>query len=102
MQSAIEREQFSSTYIGNGISIPHGNPKEVMKSHVLIFKNPQGFIWKQHKVTLVFFLVITENDAPVMKKLIHLIAKLSEDDVDQITTIETQSLKQHIIKLIKA
>ncbi|MCY1038343.1 BglG family transcription antiterminator [Staphylococcus nepalensis] len=102
MQSAIEREQFSSTYIGNGISIPHGNPKEVMKSHVLIFKNPQGVIWKQHKVKLVFFLVITENDAPVMKKLIHLIAKLSEHDVDQIMTMETQKLKQHIIKLIKA
>ncbi|WP_432717935.1 BglG family transcription antiterminator [Staphylococcus equorum] len=28
IQSALEREKFSSTFIGNGISIPHGDPEK--------------------------------------------------------------------------
>ena len=32
IESALEREKFSSTYIGNGIAIPHGDPTKVFKS----------------------------------------------------------------------
>ena len=38
IDSVLEREKFSSTYIGNGIAIPHGNPEKVLKSHIIIFK----------------------------------------------------------------
>ncbi|RIN03695.1 PTS sugar transporter subunit IIA, partial [Staphylococcus shinii] len=101
MKSALEREKFSSTYIGNGMSMPHGDPEKVLKSHVIIFKNMQGYIWKQNKAKLVFFLAITEQDIPVMKKIIHTIAKLDENAVDQLLVLEDQSLKEKIIHLIK-
>ncbi|OEK67236.1 PTS mannose transporter subunit IIA [Staphylococcus equorum] len=101
IQSALEREKFSSTFIGKGISIPHGDPEKVLKSHVVIFKNMQGFGWKQNRAKLVFFLAIAEQDIPVMKKIIHTIANLTENDVDQLLVLEDQILKDKVIQLVK-
>ncbi|ALM58081.1 BglG family transcription antiterminator [Staphylococcus equorum] len=101
IQSALEREKFSSTFIGNGISIPHGDPEKVLKSHVVIFKNMQGFGWKQNRAKLVFFLAIAEQDIPAMKKIIHTIANLTENDVDQLLVLEDQTLRDKVIQLVK-
>ncbi|MBM9448150.1 PTS mannose transporter subunit IIA [Staphylococcus cohnii] len=101
MKSALEREKFASTYIGNGISMPHGDPAKVLRSHVIIFKCPHGLLWKQNKVKLVFFLAIANSDTSAMKKIIHVIAGLNEYDVDQLMTMDAQHLKQYMIKLIK-
>lgn len=101
IQSALEREKFSSTFIGKGISIPHGDPEKVLKSHVIIFKNMQGFGWKQNRAKLVFFLAIAEQDIPAMKKIIHTIANLTENDVDQLLVLEDQILKDKVIQLVK-
>ncbi|MDN6749625.1 MAG: PRD domain-containing protein, partial [Staphylococcus equorum] len=101
IQSALEREKFSSTFIGKGISIPHGDPEKVLKSHVVIFKNMQGFGWKQNRAKLVFFLAIAEQDIPAMKKIIHTIANLTENDVDQLLVLEDQILKDKVIQLVK-
>lgn len=102
IKSALERERFSSTFIGKAICMPHGDPEKVLKSHVIIFKNTQGFIWKQNKAKLVFFLAITKQDIPVMKKIIHKIAKLNTNDIDQLLLLEDQKLKEQIIHLMKA
>ncbi|MGO1387986.1 MAG: BglG family transcription antiterminator [Staphylococcus equorum] len=101
IQSALEREKFSSTFIGNGISIPHGDREKVLKSHVVIFKNMQGFGWKQNRAKLVFFLAIAEQDIPAMKKIIHTIANLTENDVDQLLVLEDQILRDKVIQLVK-
>ncbi|KRG08432.1 BglG family transcription antiterminator [Staphylococcus sp. NAM3COL9] len=101
IQSALEREKFSSTFIGNSISIPHGDPEKVLRSHVVIFKNLHGFSWKQNRAKLVFFLAIAEQDIPAMKKIIHTIAKLTEKDVDQLLVLEDQILKDKVIQLVK-
>ncbi|PTE83374.1 PTS mannose transporter subunit IIA [Staphylococcus equorum] len=101
IQSSLEREKFSSTFIGNGISIPHGDPEKVLKSHVVIFKNMQGFGWKQNRAKLVFFLAIAEQDIPAMKKIIHTIANLTENDVDQLLVLEDQILRDKVIQLVK-
>ncbi|PTL18282.1 PTS mannose transporter subunit IIA [Staphylococcus gallinarum] len=99
--SALEREKFASTFIGNAISMPHGNPKEVLKSHVIVFKHEHGLLWKQNKVKLVFFLAITEADIPIMKKIIHNIADLTENDVDQYLLLDEQVLQKKIMTLIR-
>lgn len=101
IKSALEREKFASTYIGNGISMPHGDPEKVLRSQVIIFKCPHGLLWKQNKVKLVFFLAIANSEISAMKKIIHVIAELSEYDVDQLMTMDVQHLKQYMINLIK-
>ncbi|HLR19497.1 MAG TPA: BglG family transcription antiterminator [Staphylococcus sp.] len=101
IESALEREKHASTFIGNGLSIPHGDPEKVLKSHVIIFKNVHGFGWKQNKAKLVFFLAIAEQDIPAMKKIIHTIANLTESDVDKLLILEDQVLKEKVIQLVK-
>ncbi len=43
IESALEREKSSSTYIGNFMAIPHGDPEKVLQSHVLIFSHKRCF-----------------------------------------------------------
>lgn len=101
IESALEREKFSSTYIGNNIAIPHGDPTRVLKSHVLMFRHRQEVPWKQHKVKLIFFLAIADRDAQVMKKIIHSIAALSEQDVEYLLKLDDEQFKNKIIKRFK-
>lgn len=101
IESALEREKFSATYIGNGIAIPHGDPTKVFKSHVFIFRLHQDISWKQHKVNLVFFLSIADKDKQVMKQIIHSIATLTEHDVKYLLKLEDDPFNQYIIKRFK-
>ncbi|UTI86263.1 PTS sugar transporter subunit IIA [Mammaliicoccus sciuri] len=81
--------------------MPHGDPTKVFKSHVLMFRLRQDIAWKQHKVHLVFFLSIADKDKQVMKKIIHSIATLTEQDVTHLLKIEDEPFKQYIIERFK-
>jgi activator of the mannose operon (transcriptional antiterminator) len=100
IESAIEREKYASTYIGNGIAIPHGNPDKVMNSHIIIFKNKNGYIWKQYNVKLVCFLAITESDIPAMKKIIHTLTLFEEKEYKNWLLIGDEQFKKQFIQLI--
>ena len=44
----LAREQQTSTFLGNGIAIPHGTTDtrdQVLKTGVRVFQFPQGVIW---------------------------------------------------------
>lgn len=99
--SVLEREKFSSTYIGNGIAIPHGNPEKVLKSHIIIFKSKKDIKWKQYNVNLVFFLAISKKDLEVAKIFIQSIAQLSEIEVKRMINLSDKQIKDNLINLIK-
>lgn len=101
IDSVLEREKFSSTYIGNGIAIPHGNPEKVLKSHIIIFKNKKDIKWKQYNVNLVFFLAISKKDLEVAKSFIQSIAQLSEIEVKRMINLSDKQIKDNLINLIK-
>lgn len=101
IDSVLEREKFSSTYIGNGIAIPHGNPEKVLKSHIIIFKSKKDIKWKQYNVNLVFFLAISKKNLEVAKSFIQSIAKLSEIEVKRMINLSDKQIKDNLINLIK-
>lgn len=101
IDSVLEREKFSSTYIGNGIAIPHGNPEKVLKSHIIIFKCKKDIKWKQYNVNLVFFLAISKKDLEVAKSFIQSIAQLSEIEVKRMINLSDKQIKDSLINLIK-
>ncbi|NUI91702.1 BglG family transcription antiterminator [Staphylococcus borealis] len=101
IDSVLEREKFSSTYIGNGIAIPHGNPEKVLKSHIIIFKSKKDIKWKQYNVNLVFFLAISKKDLAVAKSFIQSIAQLSEIEVKRMINLSDKQIKDNLINLIK-
>lgn len=101
IDSVLEREKFSSTYIGNDIAIPHGNPEKVLKSHIIIFKSKKDIKWKQYNVNLVFFLAISKKDLAVAKSFIQSIAQLSEIEVKRMINLSDKQIKDNLINLIK-
>jgi len=101
IESAMERERQSSTFIGNGMAIPHGNPEKVLKSHVIVYKFKHPIPWKQHDVKLVFFLAIAKKDAQMMKNMIQSLAQLDEHTVDQWCLMDNQVMKNKLIAQIR-
>lgn len=101
IETALNREKMSSTYIGNSMTMPHGNPDEVLKSQVIIFKSTDGFYWKEHHVKLVFFLAIKKQDVHLMKQMMQQLAILSEEEIQQLANLEKQDFQNRIMNLIK-
>ncbi|CAI3034068.1 transcription antiterminator, BglG family [Staphylococcus aureus] len=101
IESALEREKSSSTYIGNFMAIPHGDPEKVLQSHVLIFRTKDVFPWRQHDVKLVFFLAISHKDKAFTKQMMQLIANLDDDSVNHLCSLGDYSLKQQLFEYLQ-
>ncbi|MDU4449008.1 MAG: BglG family transcription antiterminator [Staphylococcus lugdunensis] len=101
IHTALLREKASSTYIGHGVTMPHGDPDKVLKSHVLIFKHSEGFYWQEHEVKLVFFLAITPQDIHMNKQLMHVLAQLDDSAVEHLSRLDEVAFKQEIFGLIQ-
>lgn len=78
-QSVYLREEQSSTVIGSGIAIPHGNPDFVdeAKLAVALFQNP--IQWGSEKVSVVFLLAIDHKNKGMLKELFKEISRLMDD-----------------------
>lgn len=101
IETALNREKASSTYIGNSMTMPHGDPTKVLNSHIIIFKSNNGFYWKEHKVKLVFFLAIAKPDIHLMKQMMQNLSLLDEEDIHQLAHLEETAFQNKILKLIK-
>ncbi|ANZ34413.1 BglG family transcription antiterminator [Staphylococcus carnosus] len=101
IETALEREKMSSTYIGKEIAIPHGDPEKVSKSHVIIFRSNKGFYWKENKVKLVFFLAIAQRDIELTKRIIQTIAHIDEKKINELIYLDDTKFKAELLNLIK-
>ncbi|MNJ54462.1 putative licABCH operon regulator [compost metagenome] len=75
---ALLRERVSSTTIGGGIAIPHGDPKLVKQSQIAIAVLKEPLDWEQDKVSIVFMLALRNQEQENTKKLFHRLSLLSE------------------------
>lgn len=56
IQSMLEREEHLSTYIGNGVAIPHGAGSAkhlIKKSGIVVLQFPDGILFDENKVHIV-------------------------------------------------
>lgn len=79
----LAREQQTSTYLGNGIAIPHGTTDtrdQVLKTGVQVFQFPQGILWSEGQVAYVAIGIAASSDEHLglLRQLTHV---LSDDDV---------------------
>lgn len=79
----LAREQQTSTYLGNGIAIPHGTTDtrdQVLKTGVKVFQFPQGILWSEGQVAYVAIGIAASSDEHLglLRQLTHV---LSDDDV---------------------
>ncbi|EBZ4432223.1 fused PTS fructose transporter subunit IIA/HPr protein [Salmonella enterica] len=79
----LAREQQTSTFLGNGIAIPHGTTDtrdQVLKTGVQIFQFPQGVTWGEGQVAYVAIGIAASSDEHLglLRQLTHV---LSDDSV---------------------
>ncbi|QXM05353.1 BglG family transcription antiterminator [Crassaminicella indica] len=69
--SVLLRENIMSTEVGNGIAIPHGDPKEVKKSCIALTVLEHPMKWDKELVEFIFMICIAEKDMAKTKILIR-------------------------------
>lgn len=79
----LAREQQTTTYLGNGIAIPHGTTDTrglVLKTGVQVFQFPQGVEWGEGQTAYVAIGIAASSDEHLglLRQLTHV---LSDDDV---------------------
>ncbi len=82
VQILMEREQWESTGIGDGVAIPHGRLKKLKEFLISFGRSLQGvdFDSIDHKPCQLFFMVMApENSAVENLNLLGRIAKLMRD-----------------------
>lgn len=69
VDTVLERERMGSTYVGNGVAIPHGIPDEVVKQAIAIGRVKRDCLWADETVRLVFLLALRREARLVIKQL---------------------------------
>lgn len=88
----LAREQQTSTYLGNGIAIPHGTTDTrdlVLKTGVQVFQFPQGIAWGEDQTAYVVIGIAAKSDEhlSLLRQLTHV---LSDDSVaEQLRTADS-------------
>lgn len=86
LQGMLEREKQTSTYLGNGIAIPHGTlatKSLVKKTGVVLFQFPQGIEWGDGNIAYIVIGIAACSDEHLnlLRQLTHI---LSDEDLTKI------------------
>lgn len=82
LQGMLAREQQTSTFLGNGIAIPHGTldtRSMVKKTGVQVFQFPQGIEWGEGNIAYVVIGIAARSDEH-LSLLCQLTHVLSDED----------------------
>ncbi|MBZ2398592.1 fused PTS fructose transporter subunit IIA/HPr protein [Erwinia amylovora] len=96
----LAREQQTSTYLGNGIAIPHGTTDTrdlVLKTGVQVFQFPQGVAWGDNQTAYVAIGIAAKSDEhlALLRQLTHV---LSDDSVaEQLKTTDSAETLRSIL-----
>jgi len=90
----LAREQQTSTFLGNGIAIPHGTTDTrdlVLNTGVQVFQFPQGVSWGDEQLAYVVIGIAAKSDEhlTLLRQLTHV---LSDDSVAE--TLKTASAEE--------
>ena len=90
LQGMLGREQQTSTFLGNGIAIPHGTLETrsmVKKTGVQVFQFPQGIEWGEGNIAYVVIGIAARSDEhlTLLRQLTHVLG--DEDTAVQLATL---------------
>ncbi|GAB6099565.1 transcriptional regulator LicR [Halanaerocella petrolearia] len=71
IQSALDREEMTSTGVGNKVAIPHGKEDYVLDSQIAIATLEQSIDWGTEKVEVVFMLALKNQESKVFFNHFH-------------------------------
>ncbi len=90
LQGMLGREQQTSTFLGNGIAIPHGTLETrsmVKKTGVQVFQFPQGIEWGEGNIAYIVIGIAARSDEhlALLRQLTHVLG--DEDTAAQLATL---------------
>ena len=90
LQGMLGREQQTSTFLGNGIAIPHGTLETrgmVKDTGVQIFQFPQGIEWGEGNIAYVVIGIAARSDKhlALLRQLTHVLG--DEDTAAKLATL---------------
>ncbi|EAU65764.1 fused PTS fructose transporter subunit IIA/HPr protein, partial [Stigmatella aurantiaca] len=79
-EGLLAREAQSSTYLGNGIAIPHGTPESrryVRSTGVRVLQYPEGLTWHDgHRVNLLVTIAAQSDEhLDILRQLTHVLER---------------------------
>ncbi|MCM3123888.1 MULTISPECIES: BglG family transcription antiterminator [unclassified Mesobacillus] len=98
-QSVFTREEQSSTVIGCGIAIPHGNPDFVKEAKLAVALYREPIQWGSDQVSVVFLLAIDHESKGLLKELFKEISKMMDDNLT-LFNLAKASTPEEVLKII--
>ncbi|WP_170834430.1 BglG family transcription antiterminator [Fictibacillus solisalsi] len=97
--SALIRENQSSTAIGGGIAIPHGSPDHVFESVIGMTLFQQPILWGKEQVQIVLLLAVDRENRNLLKELFKEISDMTENP-SFIQKLAMQTSGKHVYSLL--
>ena len=96
----LARERTMSTYLGNGVSIPHGeydNRAQILRTGLSILQIPQGVEWEDGEKAYLVIGIAAQEDEHV-NVLANLAEAVEEEEITRllITTKEKQVILDYL------
>lgn len=97
----LHNENFVSTAIGNGVAIPHGYKKEILRSGIAVIKLERPIDWDEsEKVELVFVLAIDlDNPQEIYKFFSNFYVLI--DDKERLEQIKLAENSKEVMAVIE-
>lgn len=89
VEGMLAREKVMSTYLGNGVSIPHGefdNRADILSTGISVLQVPEGVLWEDDEKAHLIIGIAASSDEHV-----GVLAKLAE-------VIEDEEMTQKLIE----
>lgn len=90
VEGMLAREETMSTYLGNGVSIPHGqfeNRSDILQTGISVLQIPDGVEWEDGEIAYLVIGIAASSDEH-MGVLTNL-AEIIEDEVSTQRLIQT-------------
>jgi PTS system mannitol-specific IIA component len=100
IEGMLKRENDITTYIGNGISIPHGTSeyvKHIRKSGIVVLQYPKGVEFGEGNVAYILIGIAGQNDEHL--EILSQIAITCQDE-QNVMSLRNAAAKEEIIQIL--
>lgn len=100
VESMKGREGIANTYLGNGISIPHGLPEHrdlIHETGVAVLQVPSGVLWNPNETVFLVVGIAAKSDEhiSILTNLTHVL-----DDPDTVAWLSRTESAEEIVKVL--
>ncbi|KLU65449.1 mannitol-specific phosphotransferase enzyme IIA component [Desulfosporosinus acididurans] len=100
LEGMTKREESLTTYVGNGVAIPHGLPEYIQyiqKSGLVMLQYPEGIDFGEGNIAYVLIGIAGKDDEHL--ELLSTIALVCQEE-DNVTKLKQAASKQEILEIL--